>query len=157
VRPIRLLSVAVAAALLLTHLAVAGAAPKVKSLGQGQPFCPARTIVNNKVVVKHGACYTLFVMRQTKRTYLAFASKNAKIRPGQVVRLDTAAGAKLRKQVRYLVPIKTSEAIVPQNSIAMVAAKVEDHGARLSLTILGTPAQNLTVMFRVRRPSASAP
>lgn len=147
----------VVGALIFAQLAVAAAAtqaaqsPKVKSVSQGQPFCPARTIVNNKVVIKRGNCYVLFVMQDTRRTYLAFAPKDAKIPAGQVVRLDTPAGAKLRKRILYLVPIKLSGEIVPPNSIAMVAVKIEDFGTRVSLTILGTPAQNPLVMFSVKK------
>lgn len=152
----RWLSTALVGVLILTQLAVATAAqsPKATNLGLGQPFCPTRTIVNNKVAVKQGNCYILFIMRDTKRTYLAFAPRDAKIAAGQVIRLDTTAGARLRKRILYLVPIKASVEIVPQNSIKMVAVKVDDFGTRVSLTILDTPAQNLVVMFSVRQSAS---
>lgn len=149
------LSVIVIAALLLVPLTVASAAqpPKVKTVGAGQTYCPAKTIVNNKIAVKRGACYTLFVMRDAKKTYLAFGSKNAKLAAGQVVRLDTPAGANLRKQLVYRIPIKASAEVVPVNAIRMVGAKVEDFGTRVSLTLLGTPVPDLLVMFSVQLTS----
>ena len=140
VRAARFLSVVLLAALLFVQLAVASAAqpPKVKTVGQGQTYCPSRTIVNNKIAVKHGACYTLFVMRDAKKTYLAFGPKDAK----------------LGKRMLYRIPIKAGADIVPVNSVRIVGAKVEDFGTRVSLTILGTPSENLLVMFSVRQTSA---
>ena len=155
-RATRTLSVVLIAALLFAQVAVASAAQpaKVKTVGQGQTYCPSRTIVNNKIAVKHGACYTLFDMRDAKKTYLAFGPKDAKLAVGQVVRLDTPAGAKLGKRMLYRIPIKAGADIVPVNSIRIVGAKVEDFGTRVSLTILGTPSENLLVMFSVRQTSA---
>jgi len=156
VRTTRWLSVIVVGALIFTQFAVAAAAPqaaqapKVKSVSQGQPFCPAQTIVNNKVAIKRGNCYVMLLMRDTKRTYLAFASRDAKIPAGQIVRLDTPAGAKLKQRILYRIPIKISGESVPPNSLSMVAVKVEDFGTRVSLT-LSTPAQDLLVMFSVRK------
>ena len=129
-RATRTLSVVLIAALLFAQVAVASAAQpaKVKTVGQGQTYCPSRTIVNNKIAVKHGACYTLFVMRDAKKTYLAFGPKDAKLAVGQVVRLDTPAGAKLGKRMLYRIPIKAGADIVPVNSVRIVGAKVEDFG-----------------------------
>src|SRR3989304_2842931 len=80
VRATRSLSAVLIAALLFVQVSVASAAQsvKVKTVGQGQTYCPSRTIVNTKIAVKHGACYTLFVMRDAKKTYLAFGPKDAR-------------------------------------------------------------------------------
>src|SRR4030065_1424336 len=118
----RTLSVVLIPALLFAQVAVASAAQpaKVKTVGQGQTYCPSRTIVNNKIAVKHGACYTLFVMRDTKKTYLALGPKDAKLAVGQILRLDTPAGAKLGKRMLYRIPIQAGADIGPANSVRIV-------------------------------------
>jgi hypothetical protein len=81
---------------------------------------------------------------------LAFADPAYHIPPGQIVRLSTPAGAKLRGRIFYLVPIRPSVVIVPMNSFALVGFRTEDFGPRLSLTLVGVPAPNVVVSFNVR-------
>jgi len=66
------------------------------------------------------------------------------------VRLTTPAGAKLRGHIFYLVPIVPTVAIVPVGTVTSITVRSEDEGPRLSLTIIGTPSPNLTVIFTVR-------
>lgn len=155
-RAVRLLSVGLIAALLLVPMTVAWGAqpPKVKTVAAGQTYCPAKTIVNNKIAILRGSCYTLFVMRDAKRTYLVFAAKDAKLAPGQAVRVSTPAGAAVVKKAKYKIPIKASGEVVPVGSIRVVGARVEDFGTRVSFTLLGTPVSNLLVMFSVRLTSS---
>lgn len=155
-RAVRLLSVGLIAAMLLVPMTVAWGAqpPKVKTVSAGQTYCPSRTIVNNKIAIRHGACYTLFVMRDAKRTYLVFAAKDAKLAPGQVVRVSTPAGAAVVKKAKYKIPIKASGEVVPAGSIRVVGARVEDFGTRVAIMVLGTPVSSLQVMFSVRLTSS---
>jgi len=127
-----------------------GKPPKVRGYGAGEVFCPAHVLVASNVVIQSGRCYVLFVLRDTGGTFLAFAAPGAKIPPGQLVRLNTPAGAKLRGRIFYLVPIVTTVAIVPLNTVTLIAIREEDLGPHLSLTIIGTPNPNLTVIFNVR-------
>ena len=46
--------------------------------------------------------------------------------------------------------IGTSAAVVPMDSVMLVAVRADDFGPQLSLTIVGTPAPNLAVIFNVR-------
>ncbi|HVH32071.1 MAG TPA: hypothetical protein VNA31_10500 [bacterium] len=117
----------------------------------GQQFCPSQVLLAGKVVVQPGRCYALFVLRDNRGTFLAFASPEAKIPPGQLVRLTTPAGAKLRGHIFYLVPIVSTVAIVPIGTVTSITVRSEDEGPRLSLTIIGTPSPNLTVIFTVRQ------
>jgi hypothetical protein len=155
VRAVRCASVGLIVALLLIPLAVAWGAqsPKVKTVGAGQTYCPARTIVNNKIAVKQGACYTLFVMRDAKRTYLAFAAKDAKLAAGQAVPVSSAAGAAVVKKIRFKIPIRPAGEVVPVGAIRVVGAKVEDYGARVVFTLLGTPVSGVMVTFSVAMAS----
>ena len=124
--------------------------PKIKELKAGDLFCPSAVLVLSNIIIKSGRCYLLFVLRDDRGTFLAFADPNAKIPPGQVVRLSTPAGAKVKGRIFYLVPIQTTAVVVPTNSVTLVAVRVADFGSRLSLTIVGTPTPNLTVIFSVR-------
>jgi len=123
---------------------------KVKNYKAGEPFCPRAVLVVGNVVIQSGRCYLVFVLRDARGTFLAFAAPDAKIPPGQLVRLNTPAGAKLRGRIFYLVPIRTTAAIVPMNSVTLIAVREDDFGPQLSLTIIGTPTPNLAVIFNVR-------
>ena len=117
----------------------------------GQQFCPSKVLLAGQVVIQPGRCYALFVLRDNRGTFLAFASPEAKIPPGQLVRLTTPAGAKLRGHIFYLVPLASTVAIVPVGTVTSITVRSEDEGPRLSLTIIGTPSPNLTVIFTVRQ------
>lgn len=144
--------------LVLALTALAAAAPagkpakpiKVTSYNAGDLFCPRAVLVVGNVVIQSGRCYVVFVLRDARGTFMAFAAPDAKIPPGQLVRLNTPAGAKLRGRIFYLVPIRTTAAIVPMNSVTLIAIREDDFGPQLSLTIIGTPTPNLTVIFNVR-------
>ncbi len=156
-RTARVIAVMVTLVLGLTSLSLAAsdknkpARPaKVKSYKAGDQFCPSAALVVGNIVIQSGRCYVLFVLRDEHGTFLAFAHPAAKIPPGLLVRLNTPAGPKLKGRIFYLVPIKTTSAIVPMHSAMMIAVKTEDSGPRLSLTVVGTPAPNLAVIFSVR-------
>jgi hypothetical protein len=74
----------------------------------------------------------------------------AKIPPGQLVRLSTPAGPKLRGRIFFVVPLETPVVLVPLNTITLVATRIEDFGTRLAIVLVGTPSPNLTVIFSVR-------
>lgn len=151
--------VAVALVLVLAFAAVTSAAPakpkpakpaKIKIHAQGQAFCPAAALVFGNVVIATGRCYTVYVLRDGRGTFLAFAAANAKIPPGQLVRLSTPAGAKLKGRIFYYVPLRTTAAVVPLDSMMLVAFRAEDYGPRMTLVLTGTPSPNLSVTFAIR-------
>lgn len=139
-------------------MAIAVAAPtsnppkveKAKSYRAGDPFCPSAVLVFGNIVVQSGRCYLLHVLRDSRGTFLAFVAPEAKIPPGQIVRLSTPAGAKVKGRIFYLVPIRASAALVPTNSVTLTAARVEDLGSKVSVTLTGTPVPNVRVIFSVR-------
>jgi hypothetical protein len=156
-RTARVVALTLAVVVALGSAAVAGPSAKdkppkpvkVKSYKPGELFCPAAVLVVGGVVIQPGRCYVLLVLRDSQGTFLAFAAPDVRIPPGQLVRLNTPAGAKLRGRIFYLVPLRTTAAIVPMNSVAVIAVKEEDFGPRLSLTLISASA-NLTVVFSVR-------
>ena len=123
---------------------------KVKIHAQGQAFCPTYALVVGNVVISSGRCYVVYALRDSRGTFLAFAAPAGRIPPGQIVRLSTPAGAKVKGRIFYLVPLQPSVVIVPVNSITLVGFRTEDFGPRLTMTITGVPAPNVIVTFQVR-------
>lgn len=123
---------------------------RVKVYTQGEVFCPVSALVVGNVVISSGRCYVVHVLRDSRGAFLAFAAPDARIPPGQLVRLNTPAGAKLRGRIFYLVPIRTAAVTVPINTITPVAFRVEDLGPALIITLTGTPAPNLSITLQVR-------
>lgn len=155
-RGIRAVSIVLVMVLLLAAAATAAPGPKgpkplkVKVHAAGELFCPSSVLVYGNVVIATGRCYLVYVLRDSRGTFLAFVAPKTKIPPGQIVRLSTPAGAKVKGRIFYLVPIQTTAVVVPMNSVMIVAVRAEDFGPRFSLTIVGTPTPNLTVVFNVR-------
>lgn len=151
-------SVVLSLLLALALTVTASAAPKskgpkpakIKVHAAGELFCPTSALFYGGVVIATGRCYIVYAMRDSRGTFLAFADPNAKIPPGQIVRLSTPAGAKVKGQIFYLVPIQTTAVIMPANSIMLVGIRAEDFGPRYSVTIVGIPTPNLSVVFNVR-------
>src|SRR2546425_11550313 len=106
---------------------------KVKNYKAGEVFCPAGLLVFGNSVIQSGRCYLLFVLRDDRGTFLAFAAPDTKIPPGQLVRLHTPAGAKLKGRIFYLVPIRTSAAVVPMDSVLLSAVRGGHLGAPVAL------------------------
>src|SRR3990170_2442938 len=105
---------------------------KVKIHTQGQAFCPTSALGVGSVVIRSGRCYVVYALRDSRGTFLAFADPALRIPPGQIVRLSTPAGAKVKGRIFYLVPLRPSVAIVPMNSITLVGFRIEDFGPRLT-------------------------
>jgi hypothetical protein len=125
---------------------------KVKLHARGEAFCPGSALVVGNVVIRSGRCYVVYVIRDARGTFLAFADPAVRIPPGQIVRLSTPAGAKVKGRIFYLVPIRPSVVIVPMNSITLVGFRTEDFGPRLTMTIVGIPAPNVIVTFEAAAP-----
>jgi hypothetical protein len=121
---------------------------KVKHLKQGDFYCPSAALVVGNIIIQGGRCYTLFVMRDSVGTFLAFGQPG--IPPGQLVRLNTPAGAKVKGRIFYLVPIRTTAIILPINTITLVAVRADDFGPRVAIVLVGVPVPNVTVIFNVR-------
>jgi len=117
--------------------------------GKGEPFCPAAPLVYGEIVIPAKRCYVLSVLRDSRGTFLAFVPPDAHIPPGQLVRLNTPAGPKLKVRM-FLVPIQPAVALVPVDTFTLVAAHIEDSGPRLTIVLVGTPVPNLTVVFGVQ-------
>ncbi len=130
--------------------------PKIKLHAKGEAFCPSAALVVGNIVIAPGRCYTIYALRDSRGTFLAFADPAYRIPPGQLVRLGTPAGAKLKGRIFYLVPIRPSVVIVPMRTpperSLRVMARVSTPAmpGTLSRTRVGVPAPNVVVSFNVR-------
>jgi len=150
-RTVRVVAVALLAVALVAP--GVGAGPKfrrVKHYRAGEMFCASHALVavGNGVVIRE-RCYVVALLRDGRGTFLAFLDPGARIPPGQLVRLSTPAGAKLRGRIFYLVPVQAAVA-VPMDTLVVVPMRVEDEGSRLVVVLSGPSQPNLTVVFNVR-------
>src|SRR5262249_31196312 len=122
---------------------------KVLAREAGQTFCPSVTLVYGSILIPAGRCYVLSVLRNGQGTFLAFVPPDSKIPPGQLVRLNTPAGPKLKGRI-FLVPIRPTVVLVPLDTMTLVATRIEDFGPRLGIMLVGTAVPHLTVVFDVR-------
>jgi len=83
-RRIRMIAAMSLFVLALTSAGLAAPANKQRTVtyAPGQQFCPSRVLVVGTVVVQPGRCYALFVLRDNRGTFLAFASRRRRSRPG---------------------------------------------------------------------------
>lgn len=125
---------------------------KVKIHASGEAFCPTTVLSVGGIVIRSGRCYMVYALRDPRGTFLAFADPGYRIPPGQIVRLSTPAGAKVKGRIFYLVPIRPAVMIVPLNSIILVGFRTEDYGPRLTFTLVGVPAPNVVVTFEAAQP-----
>ncbi|MDR7416291.1 MAG: hypothetical protein QN193_03945 [Armatimonadota bacterium] len=150
-RAVRGAVVGLAVVLLATGAAVAGPkARRVKLYRAGEVFCTSRVLVwGAGAVVIRDRCYVVALVRQREGAFLAFLDPDVHLPPGQLVRLNTPAGAKLRGRIFYLVPVQAVVAI-PVDALVVVPVRVEEEDSRLTVILTGPHAPNLTVIFSIR-------
>jgi len=150
-RAVRGLVLALAVILLAAGVGVAKPkARRVKLYRAGEVFCTNRALVwGAGAVVVQDRCYVVALVRKADGTFLAFLDPEVRIPPGQLVRLGTPAGAKLRGRIFYLVPVRAVVA-VPVDTLVIVPVRVEEEDSRLTVILTGPQAPNLTVIFQAR-------
>jgi len=125
--------------------------PKVRLLAPGETFCVSDRLVapNGRIVIQEGRCYRLAILRNREGTFLAFLDPTVRIPPGQLVRLSTPAGPKLRGRIFYLVPVQ-AVTVIPVDTIVLVPVRVEDLGPSLIVIVTNSSLPRITVWFEVR-------
>jgi hypothetical protein len=104
----------------------------------GETFCPTKALVSGNVVIPAGGCFMLSVLRDRSGTFLAFVPQGERIPPGQLVRLDTPAGPKLKGRL-FLIPLSTGVHLVPINTLQLVAAQIVNIGTIVRFVLTGLP------------------
>ncbi len=150
-RAVRVLAVILLAVML--GATVVWARPKVRRVKHyqaGEVFCASHALmaVGDRVLIRE-RCYVVGLLRDSRGTFLAFLDPGVRLPPGQLVRLTTPAGEKVRGRIFYLVPVRAVVA-VPLDTLILVPIRVEDEGSRLIVILTGPGQPNLTVVFNVR-------
>lgn len=97
----------------------------IKVSRKGDAYCFDSAIVRGNVVIPTGRCYTFYMVRNTGGTFLAFGPPGPPmIPPGQLVRMNTPAGAKVKGRLFYLVPAPVPVTVIPMNTVVYVPARV---------------------------------
>ncbi|MDR7484505.1 MAG: hypothetical protein QN187_04170 [Armatimonadota bacterium] len=120
--------------LMLAPLAAAGAGPTVKVKEpatvvkvkrQGEAYCFDRPFVLSSVAIAGGRCYTFYLVRTSSGGFLGFGPPGPPmIPPGQIVRMGTPAGAKVKGRLFYLIPLPGPAIIMPVDTIRYVTVQV---------------------------------
>ena len=113
----------------------------------GEAFCPTRTLVAGNVIIPAGQCFMLSILRDRTGSFLAFVPQGEKIPPGQLVRLNTPAGPKLRGRL-FLIPLSSTVTVVPVNALTLVAAHIIELGTALRFVFTGISAPSIDVHER---------
>ncbi len=135
---------------------IASAGPKgwgrgIRAYPAGEAFCVSHSLVSigSAIVIQEGRCYRIGLLRTSTGTFLAFLDPDYHLPPGQLVRLRTPAGPKLRGRIFYLVPVQTV-AVIPVDSFVLVPIRVEDRGPQLLIVVTDRSLPRIVVRFEVR-------
>ncbi len=102
---------------------------------QGASYCFNRVLVFGPITVNTG-CYTFYMVGTSGGTFLGFAPAGTSlIPPGQIVRLHTPAGAKVRGTLFYLIPMTLGNVRIPVDTIQATIVKVNMAGNRVVFTL----------------------
>jgi len=113
-------------------------------------YCFVRDVVFGNVVIAGGRCYVTYLLHTPTGGLLGFGPAGpGRIPPGQLVRLNTPAGAKERGRLFYTLPLSASIVTIPVNTMHPVSVWFALQGGQLVVTIPVGP-QVTTVIYSER-------
>lgn len=115
----------------------------------GQVFCPTATLVAGNVIIPGGRCFMVSVLRDKQGSFLAFIPQGERIPPGQLVRLDTPAGVKMKGRL-FLVPITTTTTVLRVNTVQLVPVQITTLGTQTTILVTGSIAPGVSAVFVIR-------
>lgn len=120
----------------------------VKITRRGDAFCFDRALGRGNVRIAGGRCYTTYLVRTRTGGFLVFGPQGPPmVPPGQLVRLSTPAGRKVRGRLFYWVPIATPITVIPVDTIRYVPVVLTPTANRL---VFGIPHRYVTGRFEGR-------
>lgn len=112
---------------------------------QGDAYCFDRPMSLGNVVVAGGRCYTFYLVRTSGGSFLGFGPPGPPmIPPGQIVRMGTPAGAKLKGRMFYTVPLPRPLTGIPVGSIRFINVRIAWESGRIVIYIPGITAGGST-------------
>ncbi len=127
----------------------------VKVKREGEAFCFERAIVRGNIVIAGGRCYMFYVVTTAKGSFLGFGPPGPPmIPPGQLVRLGTPAGAKLKGRLFYLVPMSVTLTLISTETIRFVSVQVIPQVGQVVIKVppatSGSPEKEIELAFLQR-------
>jgi hypothetical protein len=126
----RMIAGVLSSVLLLTASPVWADSKRVRHLevGEGQRFCPQRTLVLSGTAVRGGRCYVLAALRDRRGAFIAFLDPSVRIPGRRAIRLDSEEGRKARGRILLLVPMSSNARVVliPVNTIQLIRLREDD-------------------------------
>jgi len=117
----------------------------VKIKRDGDAHCFERAIAVGAAVVAGGRCYTFYLLRTTGGVFLGFGPPGPPmIPPGQIVRMGTPAGAKMKGRLFYLVAVPMPVTVIQLDTIRFVPVVVTPQPGKVIITIPGTASGGQT-------------
>ncbi|MDQ7840345.1 MAG: hypothetical protein RDU83_04870 [bacterium] len=112
---------------------------------QGDAYCFDRPMSLGNVVIAGGRCYTFYLLRNSGGSFLAFGPPGPRmIPPGQLVRMGTPAGAKLKGRLFYTVPLPRPVTTIPVGAIRFANVRIVPEQGRIVIYIPGITAGGST-------------
>lgn len=121
----------------------AAEAPPYAPIGNG--YCFANTLVVAGITIGGNRCYNFYLLRTTVGSFLGFGPPGTPIvTPGQMLRLNSPAGAQIRSRMLYMVPLPASAASnLPVNAAQFVALRIAGGAARALIFSVPTGGQTV--------------
>ncbi len=105
---------------------------------QGDAYCFDRPATLGNIAVAGGRCYTFYLLRNSAGSFLGFGPPGPPmIPPGQIVRLNTPAGAKMNGRLFYTVPLPRPITTIPIGSMRFADVRIVWEGGRFVFHVLG--------------------
>jgi hypothetical protein len=111
----------------------------------GNGYCFANTLVVAGITIGGNRCYNFYLLRTTVGNFLGFGPPGPPIvAPGQILRLNTPAGAQIRSRMLYMVPLPASATTtLPVNAAQFVTLRIGAGAARALIFTVPTGGQSV--------------
>jgi hypothetical protein len=111
----------------------------------GDGLCFDTAIRFGSIVIAGGRCYTFYVVHGADGTFLGFGPPGPPMMPpGQLVRLNTPAGAKHKGRLFYLVPVPAEYVALPLGSIQHVKVNYTVQATTSTVVVSVPPTSGVT-------------
>jgi hypothetical protein len=103
---------------------------------QGDAYCFRQAVTLNGVRIAGNRCYTFYALNTRAGAFLGVGPAGPPmVPPGQLVRLNTPAGAKHRGRLFYQIPLRTRVVGVPVDVLQFVTVQFSLAGGRLIFAV----------------------
>ncbi len=122
---------------------------RVRPYGWG--YCFQRSLFFGGIIITGGRCYNFYLVHTAGGVFLGFGPQGQLlVPPGEVVRLGTPAGHKLKGKLFYLIPMAGYVAPIPVESIQFLQVQAGLRGNRIVVLVPKRNGRPHEVSFQER-------